>query len=93
MNGRKVLLIVDNCPTHPKVIESLRNIELFFLPPNSTNAIDIEHILNFPSENESLMESPTDEEIIQGVMDVSTDDEQDPDNSSLYHMFLQKRLF
>ncbi|MBA0613717.1 hypothetical protein Godav_014092 [Gossypium davidsonii] len=39
------------------------------------------------------MESPTDEEIIQGVMDVSTDDEQDPDNSSLYHMFLQKRLF
>ncbi|MBA0881981.1 hypothetical protein Goshw_003722, partial [Gossypium schwendimanii] len=58
MNGGKVLLIVNNCPMHPK-------------------------ILTYPSENESLMESPTDEEIIQGVMDVSTDDEQDPDDSSL----------
>ncbi|XP_022893755.1 CENP-B homolog protein 2-like [Olea europaea var. sylvestris] len=26
MNGRKVLLIVDNCPTHPKVVEGLRNV-------------------------------------------------------------------
>ncbi|MFQ6630981.1 hypothetical protein Gotur_009048 [Gossypium turneri] len=31
------------------------------------NAMDVEQILNYPSENESLMESPTDEEIIQGV--------------------------
>ncbi|MBA0792485.1 hypothetical protein Gohar_016980, partial [Gossypium harknessii] len=31
MTGRKILLIVDNCPSHPKVIEGLRNIELFFL--------------------------------------------------------------
>ncbi|MBA0711766.1 hypothetical protein Golax_010914 [Gossypium laxum] len=39
------------------------------------NAMDVEQILNYPSEKESLMESPTDEEIIQGVMDVLTDDE------------------
>jgi len=36
MIGRKVLLIVDNCPAHSKVIRCLRNVELFFLPPNST---------------------------------------------------------
>ncbi|XP_022895244.1 CENP-B homolog protein 2-like [Olea europaea var. sylvestris] len=39
MNGRNVLLTVDNCPTHPKVVESLRNVELFFLPPNTTSKI------------------------------------------------------
>ncbi|MBA0743337.1 hypothetical protein Gogos_006029, partial [Gossypium gossypioides] len=36
--------------------------------------MDVEQILNYSSENESLMESPTDEEIIQGVMDVAVDD-------------------
>ncbi|KAL6544350.1 hypothetical protein OROGR_010847 [Orobanche gracilis] len=39
MNVRKVLLIVDNCPAHPKVVEGLRNVELFFLPPNTTSKI------------------------------------------------------
>ncbi|MBA0820616.1 hypothetical protein Gohar_028028, partial [Gossypium harknessii] len=39
------------------------------------NVMDVEQILNYPSENESLMELPTNEEIIQGVMDVPTDDE------------------
>ncbi|XP_076944819.1 CENP-B homolog protein 2-like [Bidens hawaiensis] len=39
MVGRKILLIVDNCPTHPKIIEGLRNVELFFLPPNTTSKI------------------------------------------------------
>ena len=39
MNGKKVLLIVDNCPAHPKVVEGLRNIELFFLPRNTTSKI------------------------------------------------------
>ncbi|XP_022852907.1 CENP-B homolog protein 2-like [Olea europaea var. sylvestris] len=39
MNGRKVLLIVDNCPAHPKVVEGLINVELFFLPPNTTSKI------------------------------------------------------
>ncbi|XP_076903200.1 CENP-B homolog protein 2-like [Bidens hawaiensis] len=39
MVGRKLLLIVDNCPAHPKIIEGLRNVELFFLPPNTTSKI------------------------------------------------------
>ncbi|KAK9192613.1 hypothetical protein WN944_003306 [Citrus x changshan-huyou] len=30
------------------------------------NAMDIEHLLNYPCENDAVMESPTDEETIQG---------------------------
>ncbi|KAH1232856.1 ARS-binding protein 1 [Glycine max] len=39
MYGRRVLLVVDNCPAHPRNIEGLRNVELFFLPPNMTSKI------------------------------------------------------
>lgn len=35
MEGRQVAMIIDNCPAHP-VIE-LENIELVFLPPNTTS--------------------------------------------------------
>ncbi|MFQ6660907.1 hypothetical protein Gotur_029245, partial [Gossypium turneri] len=68
MTGIKMLLIVDNFPAHPK-------------------------ILNYPSENESLMESPTDEEIIQGVMDAPVDDEQDPNDSSVLPDISPKEAF
>uniref|UniRef100_A0A914UMC1 HTH CENPB-type domain-containing protein n=1 Tax=Plectus sambesii TaxID=2011161 RepID=A0A914UMC1_9BILA len=34
--GRKIALIIDNCPSHP-LIKNLSNIELFFLPPNTTS--------------------------------------------------------
>ncbi|KAK9195137.1 hypothetical protein WN943_003256 [Citrus x changshan-huyou] len=30
------------------------------------NGMDIEHLLNYPCENDAVMESSTDEEIIQG---------------------------
>ena len=33
---RKITLIVDNCPAHPKV-DGLKAIELIFLPPNTTS--------------------------------------------------------
>ncbi len=33
--GRKVALIVDNCPAHP-TISNLKAINLVFLPPNTT---------------------------------------------------------
>lgn len=39
MHGRKILLVVDNCPAHSNNIQGLRNIELFFLPPNMTSKI------------------------------------------------------
>ena len=35
MSSRKIVLIVDNCPCHPR-IENLRNTKLMFLPPNTT---------------------------------------------------------
>ena len=36
--GRKVALIIDNCPAHP-IIENLKSITLYFLPPNTTSAL------------------------------------------------------
>ncbi|XP_010419288.1 PREDICTED: CENP-B homolog protein 2-like [Camelina sativa] len=39
MHGRRVLFVVDNCPAHPRNIEGLHNVELFFLPPNMTSKI------------------------------------------------------
>ena len=33
---RKIALIVDNCPAHPKV-DGLEAIELIFLPPSTTS--------------------------------------------------------
>ena len=36
--GRKVAVIVDNCPAHPHV-KALQSIELLFLPPNTTSEI------------------------------------------------------
>ena len=37
VEGRKVALIIDNCPVHPNV-DNLKDIELAFLPPNTTSA-------------------------------------------------------
>ena len=34
--GRKLVLIIDNCPGHP-IIENLPHIKLVFLPPNITS--------------------------------------------------------
>ncbi|CAF0740319.1 unnamed protein product, partial [Brachionus calyciflorus] len=34
--GRKIALLLDNAPCHPK-IDTLKNIKLFFLPPNTTS--------------------------------------------------------
>ena len=38
LQKRKILLLVDNCSAHPKV-QGLTNIELRFLPPNTTSII------------------------------------------------------
>jgi transposase len=39
MTGRKVALLLDNCPAHPKVITGLKNITIFYLPPNTTSIL------------------------------------------------------
>jgi hypothetical protein len=37
ITGRKVLLLLDNCKVHPPAIrEGLKNIEIMFLPVNTT---------------------------------------------------------
>ncbi len=38
LKGRKIALLVDNCPSHCRV-PGLKAVQLFFLPPNSTAAV------------------------------------------------------
>lgn len=37
--NRKILLLIDNCPSHPKNIQGLSNIKIVFLPPNGTSKL------------------------------------------------------
>ncbi|MBA0771639.1 hypothetical protein Gotri_007129, partial [Gossypium trilobum] len=56
ITGRKVLLIVYNCPTHPKVIEGLRNRRFYSSilegywkgekNPEKINVLDAIHFIN-----------------------------------------------
>ncbi|XP_016706779.1 CENP-B homolog protein 2-like [Gossypium hirsutum] len=148
MTGRKVLLIVDNCPAHPKNlgreinlekinvlnaihfinvawnidvkpktiancfrqckirskedmpleqeisdVEGIHKLKEVISDLHYRNVMDVEQILNYQSENESLMESPTDEEIIQGVIDVPANDEQDPNGNSVLPYVSPKETF
>ena len=34
--NRKIVLVIDNCPTHPTIAD-LSNVKLIFLPPNTTS--------------------------------------------------------
>ncbi|GBO06953.1 hypothetical protein AVEN_267529-1 [Araneus ventricosus] len=37
---RKIALVFDNCPTHPKQINpKLKNVTVFYLPPNTTSKL------------------------------------------------------
>ena len=38
MEGRKISLLIDNCPAHPSVSD-LTNVQLVFLPPNATSVL------------------------------------------------------
>jgi hypothetical protein len=38
LKGRKVLLLVDNCPVHPN-LSNLMNIEMIFFPANTTSIL------------------------------------------------------
>lgn len=55
------------------------------------NANDIEYLLNYSSENDTVMESPTNEQIIQGVMGTFADDDHDVYNSyNLLNVFIKR---
>ncbi|TYG61728.1 hypothetical protein ES288_D07G172100v1 [Gossypium darwinii] len=74
-------------------IEGIHKLKAIISDLHYRNVMDVEQILNYPSENESLMELPTDEEIIQGVMDVPIDDEQDPDDNIVLPHVSPKEAF
>ena len=38
MEGRKIALLIDNCPAHP-FVSNLTNIQLVFLPANTTSVL------------------------------------------------------
>ncbi|XP_022895306.1 CENP-B homolog protein 1-like [Olea europaea var. sylvestris] len=121
MNGRKVLLLANNCPAHPKTTtiascfrhckirseennvpepevgeldEGIQGLNDVIFNLHYRNVMDVEHFLNYPSENDAVMESPTDEEITQLVMN-SNDDENDPelDDSSVVSNVSSKDAF
>ncbi|KAL6511827.1 hypothetical protein OROGR_021424 [Orobanche gracilis] len=54
--------------------------------------MDVEHLLNYRSENDTLMESPTDEEIIQSVLN-NDDDENNHDDSDVIPIVSSKDAF
>ncbi|MBA0655180.1 hypothetical protein Goklo_007692 [Gossypium klotzschianum] len=56
-------------------VEGIHKLKEVISDLHYRNAMDVMQILNYPSENKSLIEPPTDEEIIQRAMDVSADDE------------------
>ncbi|GFO20139.1 tigger transposable element-derived protein [Plakobranchus ocellatus] len=37
--GRSIILILDNCSAHPRVLSDLQAITLLFLPPNTTSRL------------------------------------------------------
>ncbi|KAK5813182.1 hypothetical protein PVK06_028630 [Gossypium arboreum] len=99
--------IIANCFRHCKIrfeedmpleqeigdVEGIHKLKEVISYLHYRNAMDVEQTLNYPSETESLIESSMDEEIIQGVMDVSADDEQDLDDSSILPHVSPKKAF
>lgn len=55
--------------------------------------MDVEQLLNHHSKNDNIMKSPTYEEVIQGVMDISVDDYQDLDSSCVLLYVYLKMFF
>lgn len=39
MAGRKIALLLDNCPAHPQVITGLKNTTVYYFPPNTTSIL------------------------------------------------------
>ncbi|PPD72500.1 hypothetical protein GOBAR_DD30611 [Gossypium barbadense] len=74
-------------------VEGIHKLKEVISDLHYRNVMDVEQILNYPSENEPLKESLTDEEIIQEVMDVPTDDEQYPDDNNVLPYVSPKEAF
>ncbi|XP_074328015.1 uncharacterized protein LOC141665927 [Apium graveolens] len=57
------------------------------------NVMDVEHLLNYPNENDAVMESPTDEEIIESVMSTDEGTDPEPDDSNVIPSVSSKEAF
>ncbi|XP_071724356.1 uncharacterized protein [Rutidosis leptorrhynchoides] len=55
------------------------------------NVMDVEHLLNYPNENDVVMELPTDDEIIESVLNDENDPE--PDDSSVTQNVSSKEAY
>ena len=57
------------------------------------NVMDVEYLLNYPSENDAVMESPMDEEIIKSVMNIDKGIDPEPDDSNVIPSVSSKEAF
>ncbi|XP_026388977.1 uncharacterized protein LOC113283810 [Papaver somniferum] len=55
------------------------------------NVMEVEHLLNYLNENDAVIESPTEEEIIESVM--NNENDPDPDDSSVVPNMSSKDAF
>ncbi|XP_055806877.1 uncharacterized protein LOC129875611 [Solanum dulcamara] len=55
--------------------------------------MDVEHLLNYPNENDTVMESLTEEEIIQSVMNNDNENDPEQDDSSIVSHVSSKEAF
>ena len=55
--------------------------------------MDVEHLLNYPNENDVVMESPTDEEIIESVMNTNEETDPEPDDNNVIPSVSSKESF
>ncbi|XP_015578348.1 CENP-B homolog protein 2-like [Ricinus communis] len=74
-------------------VERIHALEEVISNLHYRNAINIEQILNYPSENKALMESPTNKKIIERVMGVPANDNQDLDDSNVLLHVSPKEAF
>ncbi|XP_022853130.1 uncharacterized protein LOC111374648 [Olea europaea var. sylvestris] len=92
----KIRLEENNVPESEvgKLDEGIQGLNDIISNLHYKNVMDVEYLLNYPSENDAVMESPTDEEKIQLVMN-SNDNENDPepDNNSVVPNVSSKEAF
>ncbi|XP_074377758.1 uncharacterized protein LOC141719280 [Apium graveolens] len=50
---------------------------------NYRNVMNVEHLLNYPEENNAVMDSPTDEEIIEAVLNDEANDPESDDSITI----------
>ena len=71
--------------------EGIRGLREAISSQQYRKAMDVEYLLNYSSENDAMIESHIDEEIIQGIMDTPADDDYDPDDNCVFTKCLPRK--